>query len=130
MAPRASSSEILPRDATGRVIPLETNVLYRLDGLGINVDAFVYRNGKWYVNYHADRSNFTARCNMLLLESPEPADSWEALLGDLDALSGLCAERNCEDCGWSHARDVSCESVEDVTRETARRIRALRGEGA
>lgn len=123
MAQLGSSSENLPRDATGKAIPFETKELHSSDGQAIRIESFVYRNGLWHV---VDKARSSWICDRLLLDPP---NGWERLLEDLDVLSGRCEEMRCEDCGWFQVRGMSCESVEDVARETARRIRALRGDG-
>lgn len=130
----------LPRDAEGREIPLDTTVLYSEDGKCFKVNRFTYSvvqtipGLKWGVVFMDCRYDY---CSSFYLTPPEPPDSWEKLLEDLDrganALppSGVCAYSNkdggvCADCLTNDG--TSCDQA--VLRDIASRIRTLRGEDA
>ena len=122
----------LPRDAGGREIPLNTEVLYDRYGFKNNVKSFTYfiRDNMWRVRFTISTSNF-AVSDMYLTEP----DSWEKLEEDLSEAGDA---RYQEACAYFH-RDkdedgcVSCPGGEDgcariVMRDIASRIRKLRGE--
>lgn len=122
----------LPRDAGGREIPLDTEVLYDRYGFKNNVKSFTYfiRDNMWRVRFTISTSNF-AVSDMYLTEP----DSWEKLEEDLSEAGDA---RYQEACAYFH-RDkdedgcVSCPGGEDgcariVMRDIASRIRKLRGE--
>lgn len=130
----------LPKDAEGREIPLDTTVLYSEDGKCFKVNRFTYSvvqtipGLKWGVVFMDCRYDY---CSSFYLTPPEPPDSWEKLLEDLDrganALppSGVCAYSNkdggvCADCLTNDG--TSCDQA--VLRDIASRIRTLRGEDA
>lgn len=70
----------LPRDAGGREIPLDTEVLYDRYGFKNNVKSFTYfiRDNMWRVRFTISTSNF-AVSDMYLTEP----DSWKKLEEDL-----------------------------------------------
>lgn len=76
----------LPKDATGREIPLDTKTLYSEDGKCFEVDRFVYcvrqtiPGLKWEVVL---MTCIVEPCTTFYLTPPEPPDSWEALEADL-----------------------------------------------
>lgn len=76
----------LPKDATGREIPLDTKTLYGEDGKCFEVDRFVYcvrqtiPGLKWEVIL---MTCIVEPCTTFYLTPPEPPDSWEALEADL-----------------------------------------------
>lgn len=124
----------------GREIPLDTTVLYSEDGKCFKVNRFTYSvvqtipGLKWGVVFMDCRYDY---CSSFYLTPPEPPDSWEKLLEDLDrganALppSGVCAYSNkdggvCADCLTNDG--TSCDQA--VLRDIASRIRTLRGEDA
>ena len=122
----------LPRDAGGREIPLDTEVLYDRYGFKNNVKSFTYfiRDNMWRVRFTISTSNF-AVSDMYLTEP----DSWEKLEEDLSEAGDA---RYQEACAYFH-RDkdedgcASCPGGEDgcvriAMRDIADRIRKLRGE--
>lgn len=128
----------LPKDAEGREIPLDTKVLYRKDGTLVDVDEFNFSTGysepghKWTVKLMNCAVFFTTK---MFLNPPEPPDSWEKLLDDLNEAGNA---RYDEACAYFH-RDkdedgcTSCPGGEDgcariAMRDIASRIRKLRGE--
>ena len=131
----------LPRDAEGREIPLDTEVLYSEDGRKFEVDYFTYSvrqsipNLKWGVVFMNCRYDY---CSSFYLTPPEPPDSWERLEEDL----GRAAERDVitSQCRYFNTtnRCVSCPIHNDIGgcthkderafKDILNRIRKLRGE--
>lgn len=130
----------LPKDAEGREIPLDTKVLYQVDGSECTVVKWEWEfyphniAPEWTVvlKHKGIREAFNPKFMHLT-----PRDSWEKLLEDLDrganALppSGVCAYSNkdggvCADCLTNDG--TSCDQA--VLRDIASRIRTLRGEDA
>ena len=130
----------LPKDAEGRDIPLDTKVLYQVDGSECTVVKW-----KWEFYPHNTAPEWTVVLEHKGIReafnpkfmSLTPRDSWEKLLEDLDrganALppSGVCAYSNkdggvCADCLTNDG--TSCDQA--VLRDIASRIRTLRGEDA
>lgn len=130
----------LPRDAVGREIPLDTKVLYTVDGIEVRVDDFAYG-----LIIHVNESTHTivsnawrvhSGCNVFdadYLYLIEP-DSWEQLEKDLTAFDDGQIYGPChyfhelgDDCTSCAARDDACADA--VMRDVASRIRDLRGEG-
>lgn len=134
----------LPKDAEGREIPLDTKVLYRSDGTAVDVDEFNFSTGysdpehKWTVRLMNYAVFFTTK---MLLNPPEPPDSWEKLLEDLDrALSTPNPDTYASiTCGYFDSANVNCAVCErkhgirserctdDAWMDIASRIRKLRG---
>lgn len=128
----------LPKDATGREIPLDTETLYGEDGKCFEVNYFAYcvrqtiPSRKWKVVL---MSCMVEPCTTFYLTPPEPPDSWEALEEDLDSCSAStryapCAyfsksTYSCEKC----PADPSKECLGQMVKHIALRIRKLRGEG-
>lgn len=129
----------LPKDAEGREIPLDTKVLYNEDGECLEVNYFTYSvvqtmpGLKWGVVFMNCLYDY---CSSFYLTPPEPPDSWEKLLEDLDAAGNA---RHQEACAYfNRDKDVycctSCPCGKDgcdliAMRDIADRIRKLRGEG-
>lgn len=121
----------LPKDAKGREIPLDTEVLYDKEGKRREVDWYTYYPDKdrWDVVFADSCVRFSP--NNLSLTKP---DSWENLLDDLDSGADAfdyetCAyfrksRYDCSSCIANESR--SCEQV--LMRDIASRIRKLRGE--
>lgn len=126
----------LPKDAEGREIPLDTQVLYDSDGTEFFTDKFMYirvTDELWFFG-HFGSSTSTHRVAAKRLHLTPP-DSWEKLLDDLGEAGDA---RYYEACAYFH-RDkdeggcVSCPGGEDgcariAMRDIASRIRKLRGE--
>ena len=122
----------LPRDADGREIPLDTEVLYDKNGQEIEVSRYQYypKVGPGYWNIRSVRNKYY-RQDEVYLTKP---DSWEKLLDDLDKAAsktycGTCTYfgKNPTDCDTCAIGDISaCDSA--AMRDIADRIRKLRGE--
>ena len=78
-----------PKDAEGRVIPLDTETLYETDGQVFHVLAFRYspKESEWSVRggYTGNKNGWCADTNRLLLAPP---DSWEKI--EEDAKKSAC----------------------------------------
>lgn len=122
----------LPKDAEGREIPLDTEVLYDANGSKRDVKSFIYfvGNDVWRVLFLDSIANYVSTDFHLT-----PSDSWEKLLEDLNEAGNA---RYQEACAYFH-RDkdedgcTSCPGGEDgcvriAMRDIADRIRKLRGE--
>lgn len=122
----------LPKDAEGREIPLDTEVLYDKEGKRREVDWYTYYPDKdrWDVVFEDSCVRFSPR-NLRLT----PPDSWEKLLDDLYA---ACNARHQEACAYfNRDKDVYCctscpvgkdSCVLIAIRDITDRIRKLRGE--
>lgn len=123
----------LPKDAKGREIPLDTEVLYDKEGKRREVDWYTFYPDKdmWDVVFEDSCVHFSPH-NL----SITPPDSWEKLLDDLYAAGDA---RHQEACAYFN-RDkdeyccTSCPGGKDgcvliAMRDIASRIRKLRGEG-
>lgn len=118
----------LQKDAGGHEIPLDTKILYTEDGKRLDVNRFTYSvvqtipDLKWGVVFTDCRYDY---CSSFYLTPPEPPDSWEKLLEDLDKGEDICdyfeecpAEmygKSCSDCKKAALKNI------------ASRIRKLRG---
>ncbi len=123
----------LPKDAEGREIPLDTEVLYGKDGQEIEVSRYQYypKVGPGYWNLRSVRNKYYRTDEVYII----PPDSWEKLEEDLDrCISGdsvcryFAASENCEDCRIDKNNEQG-GCVELVFKDIKRRIRRLRGEG-
>lgn len=129
----------LPKDAEGREIPLDTEVLYDNNGVKFNVDQFKLcalpssRTSFWTIRGVFEDEE--EPCNFLphFLHLVQP-DSWKRLLDDLDMAAsktycGTCTYfgKNPTDCDTCAIGDItSCDSA--AMRDIADRIRRLRSE--
>ena len=123
----------LPKDAEGREIPLDTNVLYDKDGNEMEVSRYQYypKVGPGYWNLRSVRNKYYRTDEVYLT----PPDSWSKLEEDLDRGAGAseyeaCAyfrKSPCECSSCIADESISCERV--LMRDVASRIRKLRGEG-
>lgn len=132
----------LPKDAEGREIPLDTEVLYSEDGRiykPVKWLFYPHRENAWTVRVEVSGSEITTFTELLFLTPP---DSWEKLLDDLDnAVKGgdnaeclymhredIEVGEQCSGCRLYNADDVfsdcSCLAYADI----ADRIRKLRDE--
>ena len=125
----------LPKDADGREIPLDTNVLYDDDGECFEVNRFTYSvvqtipDLKWGVVFMNCRYDY---CSSFYLTPPEPPDSWEKLEEDLDkcvaegtACTYFSKDGTCQSCSLSNiTTGCSPKVIDDIVS----RIRKLRGE--
>lgn len=121
----------LPKDAEGREIPLDTNVLYDQDGNPRKVARFAYTLlrdcDKWDVIFVNGYDRYASE--MLL----EPHDSRSKLEDDLDRCieeSNLCMYYNqnldCNNCTISGNESRGCTSI--VLEDIKKRIHKLRDE--
>ena len=121
-----------PKDSSGEVIPLDTEILYETDGQVFHVLDFRYstRRRKWFASggYTGDRNGWCIETDKFLLTTP---DSWGKLIGDLRNSAGrymaACAYFNkdgedCDECRSAGAG--SCTS--SAFAEIADRIEKLR----
>lgn len=121
----------LPKDAKGREIPLDTEVLYDKEGKRREVDWYTYYPDKdmWDVVLADSSAHFSP--HNLSLTQP---DSWEKLEEDLDRGANALNYEACAYFGKSACDCSSCiafagETCERVAmRDIASRIRKLRGE--
>lgn len=129
----------LPKDAEGREIPRNTQVMYDANGKKLHITGFTYRCdvlglwSQWKVfspDIKGEKEGMLS-AGSLYLTLP---DSWEKLLEDLDVAGDA---RYQEACAYFH-RDkgeggcISCPGGEDgcariAMRDIADRIRKLRG---
>lgn len=129
----------LPKDAEGREIPLDTELLYgKVSGEEYEVVCFIFRPSmrQWRVELKR-RNNFRIyETERFTLSQP---DSWEKLEEDLDRVvenkdsfySTACAYMNkgaatCNDCRL-HGHNTSSCTVE-MFKDVVSRIRKLMGE--
>lgn len=127
----------LPRDAEGREIPLDTEVLFAKDGTEVEALGFVYT----YIRgeepfWHAKGDGCLFYPSRMHLTPP---DSWERLLEDLDR--GAAKKKpsvNLPTCNYFGANDCSkCPASKsellcgkESFKNIADRIRKLRGDDA
>lgn len=127
----------LPKDALGREIPLDTEVLYDKDGQEIEVSRYQYypKVGTGHWNLMSVRNKFYREDEVYLT----PHDSWEKLEEDLDRVvenkdsfySTACAYMNqggatCNDCMLRGHNTSSC--TDEMFKDVVSRIRKLRGD--
>lgn len=121
----------LPRDAEGREIPLDTEVLFDKDGNEIEVSCYRYypKVGPGYWNIRSVRNKYYRQDEVHL----NPPDSWERLEEDLGRAADALNYEACAYFGKSACDCSSCvadkgETCERVAmRDIADRIRKLRG---
>lgn len=129
----------LPKDATGREIPLDTSEMFIADGTMVHVVKFEYMyytcdaRGSWFVHFNRTSGEHMTlqSCDVYLT----PPDSWKKLEDDLDSGANalnyeFCAYFGKSACDCSSCiadKGKTCEMV--VMRDIASRIRKLRGEG-
>ena len=127
----------LPKDAEGREIPLDTQVLYDEEGNPQDVTRFTYspRNmfldKRWEVVF---LNAFDRFASDMFLNPPEPPDSWEKLDEDWDSCSASAQYAPCAyfsnptgDCEKCPA-DPNRECLAQMVKHIALRIHKLRGE--
>ena len=137
-----ADSNIRLRDAAGREIPLDTEVLYDKNGQEIEVSRYQYypKVGPGYWNLKSVRNKYY-RQDEVYLTTP---DNWEKLLDDLDnaAKGGDNAEccymrrdvievgTQCPGCRlYEQGKDKFSDCSYLAYADIAARIRELRGEG-
>lgn len=130
----------LPKDAEGREIPRNTDVLYDINGKKVHITSFTYSfdvvglYGQWKVfsfDIRGEKDGMLPADSLYLT----PPDSWEKLLEDLDAAGDARHQGVCD--YFNRDKDEycckSCPGCEDdcnrtAMRDIASRIRKLRGE--
>ncbi len=135
----------LPKDAEGREIPRNTEVMYDINGKKVRITSFTYKcdvHGLWS-QWKVFSPDITGeKDGMLPADSLylTPPDSWEKLEEDLDRAVENDDKFDSMDCAYTNtsgdmcggckfqcdlARDCTNQMLEDVVS----RIRKLRGEG-
>lgn len=127
----------LPRDAEGREIPLDTEVLFDKDGNEIEVSCYRYypKVGPGYWNIRSVRNKYYRQDEVHL----NPPDSWEKLEEDIrrigtDDCTWFCGYANenpvenaCPDsCKFFKGDEITCRKK--LADDILFRIRRLRGE--
>lgn len=130
----------LPKDAEGREIPLDTEVLYQQDGKECKV--IRWELGFCPHNTAPEWGVYLVHNGIQEYCSPErlyltPPDSWEKLLEDLDkgadkSLFASCVYfdmvgHGCSSCPAKDCHDNGKGCAQDVMRDIAARIRKLKG---
>ena len=127
----------LPRDAEGREIPLDTEVMYAKDGTEVEASGFVYT----YIRgeepfWHAKGDGCLFYPGRMHLTPP---DSWERLLEDLDRSAAkkkpsdnlpTCNYFGANDCSKCPASKSELLCGKESFKDIADRIRKLRGDDA
>lgn len=125
----------LPKDAEGREIPLDTNVLYDQDGNPREVARFAYTPSRDYDRWDVIFvDGYDRYASEMLLELP---DSWSKLEEDLDRASRYdiiapsCryfTAGKCVDCRMRNGATCGIRKNERAFADILERIRNLRGE--
>lgn len=109
-----------PRDAEGRKIPLDTEVLYRLNGEMSEVAGFVYwsNEDRWVVIIYGSFAHYESSDFLLF-----PPDAWEKLEEDakkVKACDYAHAPRDeygitvCRDCRFQKSKSCRQEMILDI----------------
>lgn len=97
-----------PKDADGKVIPLDTEVLYSQCGKVFEVEGFRYslKIKEWfaYGRYSGAERNGCGETNRYLLAPP---DSWDKLIEDLRKAADN--PEHSADCGYLDPKNKGCE---------------------
>lgn len=129
----------LPKDAEGREIPLDTQVLYDSDGIEFFTDKSMYMRvtDEWWFFGHFGSSISTHRVAAKRLHLTTP-DSWEKLEEDLgraaerDVVPTGCryfnATNKCNGCPLYGSVNCDVHRDERAFENVLDRIRKLRGE--
>lgn len=128
----------LPKDAEGREIPLDTQVLYDSDGIEFFTDKSMYMRvtDEWWFFGHFGSSISTHRvaAKRLYLTTP---DSWEKLEEDLGKVANdqakavVCSyfDREAKDCEGCKFEYCDCACSHAFLKDVMELIHKLRGEG-
>lgn len=123
----------LPKDATGREIPLDTKLLYDKEGNPKEVLIFTYAPRSYSSGWNVVLAGgFERFASAMFLNPPEPPDSWEKLEEDLDRCikaDSLCEydpSDECSTCVLPRESQCRCDSL--ALEDIKKRIRKLRGE--
>lgn len=124
----------LPKDAEGREIPLDVEVLYDEYGEKFLTDRATYmrKSGSWWFSGHFDLQSVQHRYMASRLHLTQP-DSWEKLEEDFDRCiewSNSCRYfspgGDCFKCARPDSDTCGCTA--SVFKDIKRRVRKLRGE--
>lgn len=132
----------LPKDADGREIPRNTEVMYDINGKKVHITSFTYRCdvhglwSQWKVFSHdiTGEKDGMLPADSLYLTSP---DSWEKLEEDLSRASGYdvilpsCryfTAGKCVDCRMRNGTTCGIRKNERAFADILERIHKLRGE--
>ena len=123
-----------PKDASGEVIPLDTEILYETDGQVFYVADFHYspKESEWSASggYTGNKNGWCIETDKFLLAPP---DSWDKLIGDLRNAAekdiATCAYmspagKGCVECQSMSTRNCTRNAFSDI----ADRIEKLSGE--
>lgn len=117
----------LLKDAEGREIPLDTEVMYDINGKKVHINSFTYYRKKDRWEIETDTRFFNSTCLYLTA-----LDSWEKLEEDLDRCikaDSLCEyspSEECSTCVLPRGSQCHCDSF--ALGAIKDRIRKLRGE--
>ena len=108
----------LPKDYNGKVIPLDTEILYEKNGLVFYVSDFRYspKSKEWSAcgGYTGNKNGWCAETNTFLLTTP---DSWDKLIDDLRN----AAEGDIVACAYLSPEGEGCTKCQaNATRECTR----------
>lgn len=130
----------LPKDAEGREIPLDTEVLYDECGTKVSVKEFLSRTlvesqkNSWTIKAQYEENMYYNSFKPENMHLTQP-DTWKRLLEDLDKAG---SKPYCGACTYFGMNSTSCDecTIDDLSscdsaamRDIADRIRKLRGEG-
>lgn len=127
----------LPKDADGREIPRNTEVMYDINGKKVHITSFTYRcdvYGLWSQWKVFSQDITGEKDGMLPADSLylTPPDSWEKLEEDLDGcieksnICAYCSEEDCRTCAILSNDSRDCIPI--VLEGIKKRIHKLRGE--
>jgi hypothetical protein len=127
----------LPKDAEGREIPLDTEVLYDECGTKVSVKEFLSRTlvesqkTEWTIKAQYEGNLYYNSFKPKNMHITQP-DSWKKLIEDLDRCikaDSLCAYDPTEECSTCILpRDSQCHCDSLALEAIKERIRELRGE--
>lgn len=130
----------LPKDAEGREIPLDTEVLYDSCGTKVSVKEFLFRTLvggqkiEWTIKAQYEGNLYYNSFKPKNMHITKP-DSWEKLLEDLGRCSDVSDYEECAYFGTDAGSCSSCVAGQEAScsktamHDIASRIRKLRGEG-
>ena len=123
----------LPKDAEGREIPLDTEVLYDEDGNAKEVQRYTYSVHQSIPERMWEAVMLDSRCFCVSDLYIAPPDSWAKLEEDMDRCiekSSPCmyfsSEGDCSKCARPDSNTCGCTA--SVFKDIERRVRKLRGE--
>ena len=121
----------LPKDADGREIPRNTEVMYDINGKEVHITSFTYKcdvHGLWSQWKVFSHDITGEKDGMLPADSLylTPPDSWKKLEEDLDRGKDICGHY--EDCPTEMYGKSCSDCKKAALKNIASRIRKLRGE--